>query len=94
MKQVITWTCDSVGAAVYFFIKQFLSAVEGVNGVIFMGGQWQEAVGMEKDGQNKCARSCSGVGDSSGFSTPVDDVRIDLDCPFRFSSSFVQLISC
>lgn len=50
MKQVITWTCDSVGAAVYFFIKQFLSAVEGVNGVIFMGGQWQEAVGMEKDG--------------------------------------------
>jgi len=37
---------------------------------------------------------CSLISDSFGFPTPVEVVRVDLDCQFRFENSIYATISC
>ena len=33
-------------------------------------------------------------GDFFGFPTPVEDVRADSDCQFRFKTAYVRVFSC
>ncbi len=60
---------------------------------LYYNTQQLELLRMDSNLVKKWRHLCSIIGNSFGFPTPVENVRVDVDCQF-FKTEYVQHIFC